>query len=92
MAERARRTEVVRAAAPLRVGPAILVAVERTIVRAGRTARGLWAGAIREPVALVVRDAGGIRAYDPSGAAISVEPLRERVPELDALLSAAGPR
>ena len=46
---------------------------------------GAWFSVAKQPYALVVRDAAGIQAVDID-VSISLEELRERIPELDALL------
>lgn len=86
MPERTRRTEAVRAGAPLRVGSVTLLPIERVVVRSEVGALGAWFSAAKEPYALVVRDAGGIRALDVGAPAISLEALREEIPGLDAML------
>lgn len=88
MPERASRTATVRAGAPLRVGSTTLLPIERVVVHSGVGALGAWFTAAKEPYALVVRDAGGIRALDIGAAAGSLEALREEVPGLDAVLAA----
>jgi hypothetical protein len=87
MPERATRTETVRAGTPLRVGSVTLLPVERVVVRSDVGALGAWFTAAREPYALIVRDAGGIRALDAGGAAVSLETLRDAIPGLDAALA-----
>ncbi len=87
MPERARRIETVRPGRPLRIGDATLLAVERVVVRSGRTALGVWVTADVEPHAVVVRDADGVRAVALDGTLVSVGPLRERIPGLDDLLA-----
>jgi hypothetical protein len=46
-----------------------------------------WLSARMDPLAVIVRDAGGVRviAID-AAAALSIDALRERLPELDAAL------
>jgi hypothetical protein len=88
MAEPVHRAESVRAGAPLRAGAVTLLPVERTVVHAVRVARGAWLSATREPYALVVREAGGLRVVAAGPAPVSLEELRERIPGLEALLPA----
>jgi hypothetical protein len=85
--ERASHTETVRAGVPLRVGPVTLLPIERVVVHADKGALGAWFTAAKEPYALVVRDAGGVRALDVCATAVSLEALRERLPGLDAVLA-----
>ena len=88
MRERTSRTETVRAGTPLRIGSVILLPIERVVVHSVMGALGAWFTAAKEPYALVVRDAGGIRALDIGAAAVSLEALREEIPGLDAVLAA----
>ena len=88
MAERATRTEALRAGAPVRIGGVVLLPVERIVVHADRTGPGLWVLADKRLHTLVVRDASGIRGIDAEGAAVALDALREEVPGLDAALAA----
>ncbi len=89
MPEHAGRIETVRAGMPVRVGDVTLLPIERVVVRSARAAHGVWVSAAVEPYALVVRDAGGVRVVEIDGTVISLEQLRERIPELDAGTRAA---
>jgi len=80
--------ETIRAGAPVAVGPIALLPIERIVLRAGRSAAMAWCTALKEPHALVVRDARGLRAVDARAAPIPLDALREKVPGLDALLAA----
>jgi len=86
MPERTSHTETVRAGTPLRVGSVTLLPIERVVVHSDIGALGAWFTAVKEPYALVVRDAGGIRALDVGATAVSLEALREGIPGLDAML------
>lgn len=87
MPDRAAGVDRVRAGRPLRVGSVTLLPVERVVVRAGPGPLGAaWVFAAREPYALIVRDADGVHALAVGAAEISLEQLRERIPELDAVL------
>ena len=88
MPERANHTDIVRAGTPFRVGSMTLLPIERVVVHSAVGALGAWFTAAKEPYALVVRDAGGIRALDIGAAAVSLEALREEIPGLDAVLAA----
>jgi hypothetical protein len=48
---------------------------------------GAWFSVAKQPYALVVRDANGIRTLNIDAAAVSLEQLREQIPGLDALLA-----
>jgi hypothetical protein len=81
------RTETWRVGAPLSVGPVTLLPIERVVVRSHRGDARLWISAAKEPFALVVRDAGGIRVIGTDVLAVTLEQLRESIPGLDALLA-----
>jgi len=87
MPERTSHAETVRAGTPLRVGSVTLLPIERVVVRSDMGALGAWFTAAKEPYALVVRDAGGIRALDIGATPVSLEALREGIPGLDAVLA-----
>ncbi len=87
MPERTGHAGTVRAGTPLRVGSVTLLPIERVVVHSGVGALGAWFTAAKEPYALVVRDAGGIRALDFGATAVSLEALREGIPGLDAVLA-----
>ena len=89
MPERTTTSEAVRAGAPVRVGGAVLLPIERILVHAGRGRGLVWSTATKELHALVVRDARGVRALGPDGGPVPLEPLRAAVPGLDDLLSPA---
>jgi hypothetical protein len=86
MPERAIHTETVRAGTPLRVGSVTLLPIERVVAHSDVGPLGAWFTAAKEPYALVVRDACGIRALDIGAPAVSLESLREGIPGLDAML------
>jgi hypothetical protein len=86
MAEPGRHLETLRAGAPLRVGSTTLLPVERMVLHAERGARGGWLAGSKEPYALVVQDAGGLRALPTGAGAVTLDELRGRLPGLEALL------
>lgn len=92
MLERTRHTETVRAGTPVTHGAVMLLPIERVVLHSGRgDDRGstrVWFSAIKEPYALIVRDAGGLWAIDTDAAAVSLEALRQSVPGLDTVLAA----
>ncbi len=88
MLERARDTEAVRAGTPITVGPITLLPIERVVLNTNRDHRRVWISAHKQPYALIVCDAGGIRAIDRDGVAVSLEALHEKVPGLDTVLAA----
>lgn len=88
MPEMSRFDEALRAGAPLAVGPITLLPIERVVLSAGRSAGLAWITALKEPHALIVRDARGLHAFDAGAAPVSLDALREKIPELDAALVA----
>ncbi|WPC67073.1 hypothetical protein SBP18_00770 [Rhodoferax ferrireducens] len=88
MLERTRHTETVRAGTPVTHGAVMLLPIERVVLHSGRGNTRVWFSAIKEPYALIVRDAGGLWAIDTDAAAVSLEALRQRVPGLDTVLAA----
>lgn len=88
MLERTHHTETVRAGTPVTHGAVMLLPIERVVLHSGRGNTRLWFSAIKEPYALIVRDAGGLWAIDTDAAAVSLEALRESVPGLDNVLAA----
>lgn len=87
MPERASHSRALRAGTPLRAGSVTLLPIERVVMHSSMGALGAWFTAAKEPYALVVRDAGGIRALDIGAAAVSLQALREAIPGLDAVLA-----
>lgn len=88
MPERSQHAEILCAGAAVPVGSVSLLPIERVVLHAQCGDRCWWFAAAKEPYALVLRDAGGIRAVDVHAAAIPIESLRARVPRLDAVLAA----
>ena len=88
MLECTRRSETVRAGTPVTHGAVMLLPIERVVLHSGRGNTRVWFSAIKEPYALIVRDAGGLWAIDTDAAAVSLEALRESVPGLDTVLAA----
>lgn len=71
---------------PLRLGSVIVLPIERILRRWDRGDRGAWFLAIKEPYAVIVREAGGMRAIAAAEDAVTLEALRGMIPDLDALL------
>ena len=80
-------TRNLTAGAPIRVGSVTLLPIERVVIRTDMAATGAWFSVAKQPYALVVRDANGIRTVDIDAAAVSLEQLREQIPGLDAMLA-----
>ena len=87
MSERSTHTEILRAGAPVAVGSVTLLPIERVVLHSERGSTHVWCLVAKEPYALVVRDAGGLRAVDADAMAVSFADLREKIPRLDALLA-----
>lgn len=79
--------QTLRAVSPLRIGDVTLVLVERTDFRTGLGGAGCWTNAYKEPYAVVVRDADGLRALAADSSEIPLDALMEKVPGLEAILS-----
>lgn len=79
--------ETLRAASPLSVGGVTLVAIERTRIRSDIGHAGCWIGAFSEAIAVVVCDAGGVRALAMDSSEIPLDSLIEETPNLRAVLS-----
>jgi len=73
---------------PIAFGPMALLAIERVTLRTHHSHAGVCLWVVLQPHALIVRDAGGTRAYDPNATAISLARLRQAAPGLDAALAA----
>jgi len=87
MPEHSRTIDSLRAGPPLAVGSVTLLPIERVLVHAHRGPVGGWCSAHKAPYAMVIRDAGGLRAVDAGGDPFPLERLREEMTGLDALLS-----
>ena len=90
MAESGIGTETLEAGQPLTVGGVTLLPIERVAVRAhGKDGCG-WVFGSKDFCALVLCEAGGIRAVDACAEAVRIEELVEKVPGLGATLTAMG--
>ena len=86
MSEKSTFTETLRAGSPVHVGGVTLVPIEHVALRSEMGIVGAWFSVAKQPYALIVRDATGIRTVDIDGA-VSLGELREKIPGLDALLA-----
>ena len=86
MSEKSTFTETLRVGSPVHVGGVTLVPIERVALQSEMGIICAWFSVAKQPYALIVRDATGIRTVDIDHA-VSLEELRERIPELDALLA-----
>lgn len=87
MPERNTRIETLQAGTTFTVGSVTVLPIERIVRHANRGNARVWFAVAKEPYALVVRDAGGMRAVDTNASAVSLEQLREKIPGLDAVLA-----
>lgn len=88
MPERSRRVETLRLGTTLIVGSVAVLPIERVVRHAQVCHKTAWFSVTVAPYALVLRSAGRVCAVDAGAATVSLESLREKVPELDAALSA----
>jgi hypothetical protein len=79
--------EALRAGKPLRVGDVTLVLIERSGIESDSGDAGCWMSAFKEPVAVVVCDAGGVRAIAVESSEIALDALMRETPNLGAILS-----
>ena len=79
-------TDSLLACKPIRFGEVTLLLIERVKLQSQSTATHAWIAASKEPAALVVRNSDGIRTID-IGTALSIEQIREKITELDDLMS-----
>jgi hypothetical protein len=87
MPERALRVETLQAGAPVVVGAVTLLPVERLVVQGVPGGASTWVSASKEPYALIVRDAAGMRAIGVDARPIPMESLRAGMRGLDAALA-----
>lgn len=78
--------KTLRAGTPLRVGATIVLPIRSVVIRAQALTAHDWLVACSEPIALVVQHADDIRAIG-IGEQVSLEQLREQIPDLDELIS-----
>ena len=76
-----------RAGKPLRVGAVTLVPIERSGIASSSGAAGYWLSAVKEAFAVVVCDAGGVRALAADSSEIALDVLIQETPNLGAILS-----
>jgi hypothetical protein len=65
------------------VAPGVtIVPIERCFMQSGSGNMGCWLSGLKEPYAILVSDADGIRAFDTMGRGIPVESLVQEIPAL----------
>ena len=79
--------EALRAGKPLSVGDVTLVPIARAGIRSDMGDAGYWISAFKEPFAVVVCDAGGVRALAADSSELALDALMEKTPNLGAILS-----
>lgn len=78
--------ERLQLSAPLHLGQARVVVVSRTHLLASHAAPWQWIVASKQPWAIVIRDSLGLRAVDPGGTPLPIEPLCQALPALRAFV------
>ncbi len=73
----------------LAVGGLTLLPIEQILWHTHTGRHGGWVTVSKQPVAIVVRDPVRWQAMSADGSAMSIDELRERVPDLDAALAVA---
>ena len=76
-----------RAGDPMVAGEVTLVPIERCFIQSSTGDMGCWLYGLKEPFAIIVCDAVGIRAFDTEATEISIESLIRKVPDLGTLLA-----
>lgn len=71
-----------RAGAPVTYGACAVLPIERVVVHAVEYQRGAWFAGSVEPIAFVVRDPAGLRAFDADCSTCSLQGLIDKVPAL----------
>ena len=76
-----------RAGNPLVAGDVTLVPIERCFIQSNTEDMGCWLSGLKEPFAIIVCDATGIRAFDMEATEIPVESLIHKIPNLGTVLA-----
>ena len=76
-----------QAGTPLVAGKFTLVPIERFFIHTEKGSTGHWLAAHKEPHAIIICDANGIRAFNLEAKEVSLEHLAQAVPNLDAILA-----
>ena len=79
--------EELRASSPVAVGHYTLVPIERWVIQGDAGTPGCWLYGARAPVAVVIQDGLGARAFDMHATEVAIDTLVELVPDLDDVLS-----
>jgi hypothetical protein len=76
-----------RAGNPMVASEVTIVPIERCFIQSDTGNMGFWLAGLKEPFAIIVCDAIGIRAFDTEATEISVESLIQKIPDLGAVLA-----
>ena len=79
--------EELRIGNPMIVGEVTLVPIERCFIQSYTGEMVCWLSGLKDPFAIIVCDAIGMRAFDTEATEISVESLMQKVPNLCAVLA-----
>jgi hypothetical protein len=74
---------------PMVVGEVTIVPIERCYMQFVPGDIGCWLYGLKEPFAIIIFDATGVRAYDKAAIEISVSSLIQKIPELSAVLASS---
>ena len=72
---------------PLKLGAVTLLPIEGVLLHMHIGRGGGWITASKEPLAIIVGDAARRQAFATDGSEMPLDALRERVPDLDAVLA-----
>ena len=78
-----------RAGKPIIAGEATLIPIERCYIQPVPGNIGGFLYGLKEPFAIIIFDATGIRAYDTSTKEISVASLIQKIPDLSAMMASS---
>ena len=78
-----------RAGNPMVEGEVTIVPIERCYIQSVPGDMGCWLYGLKEPFAIIIFDATGVRAYDKAAIEISVSSLIQKIPDLSAMLASS---
>lgn len=71
---------------PVTTHSVTLLPIERIFIQSGKMDSGYWMVVQKAPYAIILRDSKGMRAFDMEGNNISLQPLVQAVPDIEAIL------
>jgi len=74
-----------RAGKPMIADEVTIVPIERCYIQYVPGEMGCWLYGLKEPIAIIIFDTTGIRAYDTAAKEISVASLIQKIPDLSAM-------